>query len=215
MGGPSTQSPYRLLVEGTDDKNSVIHLLASSGYRWDDDSQPRPFVQDMTGVDCLLSSLDAHIKTHKWLGVVLDADDDIESRWKQLRDRFRGAGILLPDAPDRGGVVVEANGGRIARAGIWLMPDNALTGSLEHFLERLVPTADPVLEHARSATDRAIELGARLAQRQKTKGMLHAWLAWQEDPGIPFGTALKAKLFACDSTEAKAFVAWFRRLFDA
>jgi len=45
------------------------------------------------------------------------------------------------------------------------------------------------------------------------KSTLHTWLAWQETPGLPFGTALRAEFFRHDTEDALRFVAWFRRLF--
>ena len=49
--------------------------------------------------------------------------------------------------------------------------------------------------------------------RNHAKSHLHTWLAWQREPGRPFGTALTAQIFGHDSPETLAFLAWFRRLF--
>lgn len=38
-------------------------------------------------------------------------------------------------------------------------------------------------------------------------------LAWQESPGLPYGTAIRARYFSHDSANALAFVEWFRRVF--
>ena len=54
MGLPSVDSPYRLLVEGSDDLHSVIHLLKRHGFDWDDESTARPYVSDENGIDRLL-----------------------------------------------------------------------------------------------------------------------------------------------------------------
>jgi hypothetical protein len=45
------------------------------------------------------------------------------------------------------------------------------------------------------------------------KAELHAWLAWQEDPGLPFGAAIQRKVFSSESASAMAFLGWFNRLF--
>jgi len=63
---------------------------------------------------------------------------------------------------------------------------------LEHFLGKLVPAADPCWAHAEQATATAQALGANLPQKDTMKGVIHAWLAWQAEPGLPFGTALTA-----------------------
>ena len=108
-----------------------------------------------------------------------------------------------------------------ARVGVWLMPDNLQEGergegTLERFLETLVQEADPLLPHARDATRRAkTEHGASYPDGNVKKAVLHAWLAWQEEPGLPYGTAIKARYFRHDSPVAESFVGWFRRVFEA
>jgi hypothetical protein len=46
------------------------------------------------------------------------------------------------------------------------------------------------------------------------KARIHTWLAWQENPGLPFGTAITARYFGADSQEALKFVNWFNLLFS-
>lgn len=114
---PTSRSPYRLLVEGSDDQYSVIHLMARHGYAWDDPSSHRPFVHNTGNLSKLLSAHEAH------------------------------------------------------------------------------------------------QRGARCKPVDHLKSALHTWLAWQEEPGLPFGTALRAQVFRHDSEDALRFVAWFNRLF--
>ena len=42
---------------------------------------------------------------------------------------------------------------------------------------------------------------------------MHVWLAWQRKPGLPYGTAIKARYFRDDTPVALAFVEWYRRVF--
>ncbi len=42
---------------------------------------------------------------------------------------------------------------------------------------------------------------------------MHTWLAWQNKPGRPFGTAITARYLDADVPEATAFVAWLEKLF--
>jgi hypothetical protein len=105
--------------------------------------------------------------------------------------------------------------GKQQRVGVWLMPDNREPGILEHFLAKLIPDGDGCWPHAEAATARARELGAPLAAKDAMKGILYTWLAWREEPGLPFGTALTARVLRHDSAEALAFVAWFNKLFFA
>ncbi len=41
-----------------------------------------------------------------------------------------------------------------------------------------------------------------------------AWLAWQEEPGLPYGLAVSKHYFRHDMALAGRFVDWFKRVFD-
>jgi hypothetical protein len=210
---PLPESPYRLLVEGSDDLHSVIHLMAKSGFNWDDESATRPFVSPEGGLPNLLKSVPVALKgTYQRIGIILDANSSLSDRWAQIRNLAGRAGVPLPESPDPDGTVVDGRqpGSRI---GIWLMPDNRSPGTLEDFLYRLVPPAEPVWIHADAATVEARQRGARCPPKDHVKSVLHAWLAWQEEPGLPFGTALKSGVFETGSESARRFIAWFNRLF--
>lgn len=210
---PLPESPYRLLVEGPDDLHSVIHLMARHGFDWDDESATRPFVSEEGGVDGLLRAVPIALKgSYERLGVVLDANSDLAGRWIQIRDRARRVGLDFPDSPHSDGTIVS---GRLpdSRFGVWLMPDNTAPGALEDFLSKLVPVSDPIWTYADEIVFTARQRGARCQEKDHAKSVLHTWLAWQEEPGLPFGTALKSEYFGKDSDEAQRFVAWFLRLF--
>lgn len=210
---PSESSPYRLFVEGPDDLHTVIHLLARHGYDWDDSSMVRPFVDSLGGITKLLESLSVILKSsHERVGIVIDANASLPDRWAQLRGRAANAGVELPDSPHPEGTIV--SGLRPdSRLGVWLMPDNTSPGTLESFLSKLVPASDPCWPYADEAASEARRRGARCPQRDHLKSQLHTWLAWQEESGLPFGTALRARVFQHDSEDALRFVSWFRGLF--
>lgn len=210
---PRKDSPNRLVVEGADDKHSIVHLMMRHGYDWDGASSLCPYVDDAMGVERLIEAIAVGVKArYRRLGFVLDADVDPVGRWSQVREAFRRGGLELPAVLPQEGVVMDGptTGQRV---GVWMMPDNVNAGALEAFVATLVPSADPVWTHAVEATERAIGLGAPLQRKDEMKGALCAWLAWQETPGMPFGTALKAQVFGHDSAEALRFVDWFERLF--
>jgi hypothetical protein len=210
---PLENSPYRLLVEGTDDLHSVIHLLSRHGYDWDNPSILRPYVANEGSIDKILEALPVALTaSYRRIGFLVDADSSLTDRWAQIRGRADRTGLILPATPQPDGTVV--SGLRPGtRVGFWLMPDNSSPGSLEAFLSKLVPTDDPTWSYANEAATEARSRGAHCKEKDHGKSALHTWLAWQEDPGIPFGTALKAKVFAHDGEDAIRFVAWFRRLF--
>jgi hypothetical protein len=210
---PLPTSPYRLLVEGADDFHSVIHLLARHGYGWDDASTVRPYVQSLGGIEPLFEALPIALKgPYERLGVVFDANLGLSNRWAQIRGLAQRVGIAIPDVLANDGAIVAGlrPGSRI---GFWFMPDNSSPGSLENFLGKLVPKDDPIWAYADEAAFEARRRGGRCPEKEHVKSALHTWLAWQEEPGLPFGTALRARIFLHESEDALRFVGWFRRLF--
>jgi hypothetical protein len=210
---PRPESPYRLLVEGSDDLHSILHLLIRHGFDWDDETTVRPYVDATGSVEKLLRTLPVALKSsYERIGVVVDANSRLPDRWAQLRASAGHAGVRLPDTPEVEGTIV-AGFRPGSQVGFWLMPDNSQPGNLESFLSRLIPAEDTLWPYAGEVVAEARERGARCREKDHLKGALHTWLAWQEDPGRPFGTALGAQVFKHDTPDAVRFVAWFRRLF--
>jgi hypothetical protein len=210
---PTRKSPHRLLVEGVDDLHSVIHLLKRHAYDWDNAEIVRPFVHDAGGIDELLEELPVTLKgPYDRIGILVDANGSSQNRWAQIRDRAMQAGLDLPKNPAPQGIVVQGLRPD-SRIGVWMMPDNSSPGRLEDFLHKLVPESDAVWTWADEVVQEARNRGARCKEGDHLKSRLHTWLAWQERPGIPFGTALEAQVFRHDTEEALRFVAWFNRLF--
>ena len=196
-------------VEGHDDEHVIRHLLLRHGVAADD----LPGFVGALAKDGVLKAMKVAVPagTGRSLGFVLDANDDPEATWSAARSRLIGLGVGAPvKMPGAGFVGESAEFG--ARVGVWLMPDNRRAGAVEDFLKDLIEEADPLLSHAESATGTARELGARFGDADARKAVLHAWLAWQRNPGRPYGVAIKARFFRHDSDAAMRFVAWFGRL---
>jgi hypothetical protein len=202
-------------VEGKDDLHSVTSLLERRGYDWNR-NELAPWVHDSGGIEALLKSFPLALKTYVRVGLVIDADLSLTNRWAQVVGILAANGISPPPVPDRKGLVMSVAGpSRLERFGLWIMPDNQSPGALEDFLQRLVPVGDKCWTHADSSTRQARVLGGPLKEKDQSKGAIHTWLAWQDPPGQPFGTALNASVLRHDSPEALAFMAWFMRLFGA
>lgn len=204
-----------LHVEGRDDLHTIIQLLARHGIELDKGRGPVA-VKQMEGDTRVLDimSTAARASTNRSVGFVVDANGAVASRWQAVGERLKEAGIKLPRAPVPDGFIGQSATFK-SRVGVWIMPDNAMdTGKLEHLIRTLVPPGDPFFEHACAATTQAVSLGAKFPAQDRIKADLHCWLAWQEEPGLPFGTALKAHYFRDDSEVALLFVAWFKRLFE-
>jgi len=209
---PDEKSPNRLLVEGNDDKHSVIHLLKRHGTVEDDTETGFPYIHVSGSIEKILESLSASAKTYKRLGILVDADNNPSKRWEQLRNRLLSLGIEAPDDSVESGFV---SFGFLSHSliGVWVMPDNRSPGMLEDFIATLIPFGDNCWPYAKEVTEIAKKKGAPYREGQEAKAEIHTWLAWQEEPGRPIGVALTARYFEKDSTEALAFVEWFRRLF--
>lgn len=210
----------RLLVEGRDDKYAVINLLTRHGFAFEEVTSRPVEVDAYEGIDKLLRGVVTATSTYPRVGVIIDADHPPFDRWAQLGGGLTRAGeergcapIRLPDAPEPGGTIVA---GRNVdwKFGVWVMPDNVQRGMLEDFLAALVPAGDPCWPLAVQSTRRARELGAPLKLLHESKGAMHAWLAWQDPSGQPFGTALHSRALCHDAAVALAFLDWFKRLFD-
>ena len=208
----------QLRVEGIDDKNAIRHLLIRHGIDFEPETWPArvPCINQADNKDKLLLSVKVSVSTNtgRAVGFVLDADSSLQDRWRAMLSRLRDAGVDAPDSIPPEGFVGESQMYR-THVGVWLMPDNRQEGTLEDFLQTLIEKADPLLRHAQESTMQAKKLhGARYRDVDEKKAVLHAWLAWQRDPGLPYGTAIKARFFREDSEVAQRFVAWFRRVFE-
>lgn len=217
-----------LVVEGDDDKWVTIELLARHGSFWGDAdreaSTDLPYVHSANGIEPLrnLVAVEAKHKHRLRLGVILDADLEAGAAWSKLKDRLRHIDdppewlspmlVQLPDALPREGLVVE----QAERAlGVWVMPDNGTRGTLEDFLVDLVPSGDIHWGPARENVAAAMQRGVQFPDQHRSKAEVHTWLAWQREPGVPLGRALKSAYFLHNSAGAMAFVGWFRRMFPA
>lgn len=209
-----------LRVEGSDDLHAIIHLLVRRGVVPSNPDEAPAWYPDVSkaksgGREKLLATAATRISLSAGapVGFVMDANDSLDRSWRAISDQVRKAGIRPPDRIPKEGYIGHSKV-YDTRVGIWLMPNNESGGEIESFLETLIPVGDMLVEHARAATEEAKQHGAQFPDRHYRKAYLHAWLAWQEDPGRPYGTAIRARFFEARSEAADAFVEWFRRLYD-
>jgi hypothetical protein len=144
------------------------------------------------------------------IGVAVDADENLETRWKQFADILTKAGYTnIPKTPDPAGTIVYSPD--LPIVGIWLMPNNQLPGKLENFISFLVPKDDALWREAESVVQNLPE--KRFQKKDEIKAHVHTWLAWQEDPGTPMGLAITKRYLQHDSEEAQSLVNWLTKLF--
>ncbi len=201
-----------LLVEGTDDEHVLKHLCGNRGIQHLDEIKP------IGGIEQLLENLPVRLKESdvRALGLVIDADADLASRWRAIRDRLLAAGYPnVPDEPVSTGTILDPPPNQLLpRVGVWIMPDNQTKGILEDFLKFLVPSPSKLFAHVESSIETIPEAERRFHDLAKPKAIIHTWLAWQAEPGKPFGTAIAAKFLDADAPQADVLVAWLKNLYS-
>lgn len=213
---PSKGSPHQLMVEGKNDVHVIATLVTRHGFDFDTDVR-LPYIKAAEGDDPLLKIMPIMLKAqYQTAGFVFDADEDLKSRWEQVRSKIDAEGYKTPvKLPGSGLILDHPEKGKRPRIGVWIMPDNNDPGKLEDFLLTLVPTNDTSIGYARQATRYAKKVkSAPFRKVSQLKAVLHTWLAWREPPGMPYGTAITAQVLKHNSSEAKRFVAWFCDLYE-
>lgn len=206
----------KLHVEGDDDFHSLIHLLIRNGFAYDTKPWPPAFPElvKVGDVDKVLEGMETAVAVSNGgsVGFVLDADTPLQTRWRAVRTHLLNVDVATPETPLTSGFIGDSSRFK-ARVGIWLMPDNEHDGSLEDFLRTLIHESDPLIDHALDSTSVARKRGASFPNQDQSKAIVHTWLAWQEDPGRPYGRAIQYKYFQERSSTTDSFVRWFKRLY--
>jgi hypothetical protein len=203
-----------LYVEGEADLHTIRHLLARHGIALDKHLGPvviKPAGSDRKVLDSMRTAVRA--SANRPVGFVVDADVPVAHRWQSVCEHLKDLGLVLPSGAPGDGFIGPSAVNK-ARVGVWIMPDNTTDeGNLEDLVKTLVPRNDALIGHARESTEGAVARGAGFRPQDRAKAELHCWLAWQKEPGLSFGTALKVHYFRHDSAVALRFVAWFKRLY--
>lgn len=212
--------PRLLLVEGVDDEQVVWHICQRHGIDALRQTSDTPTTGESAlfeiapkdGAANVVKSIEAEVNVigRIALGIVIDADRNIEELWLQIATTFGDKfGISLPDAPDAGGTIVSDYEPRI---GIWIMPDNASPGELENFAVPMIPPSDNAWPQAKSYIDALPDEDREFDDDKQEKAELYAWLATRKDPRF-IGKAIGDGYLNVESPLCQQFVGWLRRLF--
>mgnify|MGYP007114276937 CR=1 FL=1 len=209
--------PKRLLVEGRREQFVIPHLIDGNGIPWGQRESPIVEIEEFNGVQNLLAAgaIEATFKSSgvTTVGVLVDADDDLDARWQAVRGRVIS---LFPNVPRQwpGTALIESNSGG-QKLGVWIMPDNSTSGMIESFLQYLAPTSsEDLLDYARQVCVDVSARGAPFKDAHRAKAEIYTWLAWQDEPGRPLELAVKERILDPSSAQAASFVQWFRDLFE-
>ena len=200
---PVESAERLLIVEGVNDRHVVRQILSRIG------GGRSIEIVDTGGIEPLLDSIEARMNYagRVALGVVADANDDINARWQSIRSRMPDR-IDLPDRPPAGGVIAENQ----PRVGVWLMPDNDSPGELEDFVQRMIPTDDAVWPLAERYIDAIPAPDRKFPPGKISRAKLYARLAARQDPRR-MGEAIRTRDLATDGALCQQFATWLRRLF--
>ena len=162
------------------------------------------------GVDELLRGIRPEIKApgREVVGIVVDADGDVNARWDAVVGQLQKEGIEPPGPPGPTGTIIDGP----PRIGIWLMPDNESSGDLEDFVEGMIPSGDPIWPRSEAYIDGIPDGDRKFAASKVLKAKLYAWLATRKTPGR-MGTAIGAGYLRVDGPLGTKFADWLRKLF--
>lgn len=198
-----------LLVEGSDDRH-VVHHIANRA-----DATLAFSILPKGGIDPLLNAIERDIKVpgREAVGILADANDDIDARWQAVADRIRraGLGIEPPTHPDPAGTIIP-EAARRPRVGIWLMPDNWSPGEIEDFVAAMIPPDDSVWPLAQEYIDGIPEADRKFKDGKAQRARVHAWLAAREEPRR-MGLAVGAGDLDVNVPLCQSFADWLQRLF--
>ena len=203
-----------LIVEGKDDLHVMLALRDKLQFKGTYE------VAEKGDVGKLLGSIEAELIApgRKCLGIIVDKDtndpDKNKNRWEQIKVILSTLGYEVPESAPPGGAILPSPELGFAKMGIWLMPDNQNPGMLEDFMRNLIVQGDDCLSFAEETLN---ELEKRKIQRYKevhrAKALMHTWIAWQDQPGIPLGQSA-TRYLDTDTPLCQQFANWLNRLFN-
>lgn len=206
----------QLLVEGTDDQHIVWALCKQ--YQVTQSFS----VEETGGIEELFKGLPQRIRDKYLgrLGIVIDADTNLDARWQKVKTLFDRFGYSMPDYPAAGGTIViypDEGMPYPSKVGVWLMPNNQTTGIIEDFMQELASVDDILFEEAQTTIqhiEKTVVEDLRFASKDRSKALIHTYLAWQQNPGTPMGLAITKKYFDADAALAQQFINWLNELFN-
>ncbi|KAA6317278.1 hypothetical protein EZS27_032539 [termite gut metagenome] len=197
----------KLLVEGNDDKHVMWALCAKYLI-------PETFdIIDCEGIDKLYENIPVRFKESgiNTIGIIIDADTDINARWNSLKAILRKISFDVPNEFPPTGLILE---NETYKVGVWIMPNNNSNGMLEDFISFLIPPEDKLLPIVHSTLSEIEKKGlSNYSPAHKSKAIIHSWLAWQKDPGTPLGSSITKKYVTTDEVTCSKLIHWLRMLF--
>lgn len=198
----------KLLVEGNNDQHVILALCNRFEIAENFD------IIDSKSIGNLFLQIPVRFKQSEvnTIGIIIDADTDIKSRWLSLSALLKSERFTVPDNIPTDGLVISANDKKV---GVWIMPNNSSNGMLEDFISFLVPKDDQLLTVANDTLNSIEEKGLnKYAMVHKSKALIHTWLSWQDDPGTPMGLAITKRYLTTDENICLQLMNWLKSTFN-
>ena len=210
-------NPNILLVEGDEDRRVIPFLMDEYVVWGNQENEWVAEVRSHGGIEDLLEpgNIKAAAMTpgRKAVGIVVDADDQPDSRWARVRQCCLGIADDFPEVLPSGGLIHQNVDG--LRIGVWIMPDNRSRGMLETFLSHLIVPADaPLWAFAQESCARSRDHGAPYIDPHRDKANIHTYLAWLDHPGRSLHVSVMARALDARLPMAEQFSRWFIDLFQ-
>ena len=205
--------PFVLLVEGNNDFHVVCALCQHHNVKENFDVIPDK------GIDTAVRNFEVALKNpsaYRRIGVVVDADNNTDGRWRQLLSILRNTGKYDCDSLElpASGMILKPKEDFDSTVGIWIMPNNVNKGMIEDFALSMIDENDKLLEKAESTLCELEKDGLqKYKDAHRSKAKIHTYLAWQDEPGKPIGQAITANVLKPENETAKKFVKWLEQLF--
>lgn len=196
-----------LLLEGSDDCNIIDKFC-------EDNAIETNFGFCHCGCDNrVLSKLNALLKSSEEfevIGIILDADNNVDARYQKIKDRVKDFYKLPQSMPKNGLVHIQKTQPKL---GIWIMPNNQDKGALEEFYLKLATGIDThfISEIIKQAKDKSL---TSFKPQHENKAIMHTYFAWQDKPNTPLYSAINQIALNNNKGIAKAFKGWLIKLFS-
>ncbi len=199
------------MVEGGSDKNAIIHIMMKLGWHFDEIS-PIPKIKEYGGFSLMKTSIKTALQSNATLGFVCDANGNPEKRLAEVRSEFERHEDVSFSTLKSGGLLGLTPKGK--KRGIWMMPSPDTSGQIENLLASFIPEEERLWKYAQLATREARTHGASYRDQDTLPSELHTWLAWQIEPGLSYGQAIKTNILRPSGDSVIAFKEWFNELFE-
>ncbi|REJ40234.1 MAG: hypothetical protein DWQ54_18025 [Microcystis flos-aquae TF09] len=205
----------KLLVEGAEELRVIPQLMEANGVTWNRGEEPLNII-NCDGVENLLKPkyISAQLKTPNGLthlGIVIDADEEPDNRWKSLYNACLPNIPNLPQNLPAAGLIITLESG--IKFGVWMMPDNQSRGMLETFLAYLVPDNN-LWQYTHNKVIEAKQQGATYRDYHLDKAKIHTYLAWQDPPGKQLHDAVKQRILNQSYPQSANFLRWLQELYE-